>query len=620
MGKIKEIPKRQLRAFENIAVRTVSETEDNKTLEFSFSSETPYKRWYGFEIISHEKGAMNMERLNAAAPLLFNHDWDQPIGVIEKAWVGDDKRGYVQVKFSRNTKAQEVLQDINDGILKGVSFGYMIEEMKLTKASDSGDDEYTVTKSFPYEVSIVTIPADYSVGIGRSAEDEKGEKIAVIHPEPVSAPITEPTPQPTNIPAARSASEGGKMDNQAAAAEKLRIQTITKMGEKFKKPELAAKLINEDKTIDQAREIFLDEIGEKQTPVTGNEAVVGMSDKEVRQYSVLRAIRAMLDPNNKTYQEEAAFEREISMAAAKKSGKDARGFIIPVDVLRSPLFVQQRDLTAGTSTAGGNLVATNLLSGSFIDILSKKAVLMRAGAQVLNGLVGNIAIPRQTSGASAYWIGEGSAPTESAQAFDQVTMGPKTVGAFVDYSRKLMLQSSIDVEAFVRMDLARILALEIDRVGLYGSGSSNQPLGIKDTSGINTVDFAAATPTFAEVVQLESEVAADDADVAGMKYLVNASMRGALKTAQKASNTAQFIWEPGDTVNGYEALVSNQLASGDVIFGNFSDLIMGFWSGLDLLADPYTGSKEGNIRIVAHQDVDMAVRHAESFCRGNNTL
>ena len=190
----------------------------------------------------------------------------------------------------------------------------------------------------------------------------------------------------------------------------------------------------------------------------------------------------------------------------------------------------------------------------------------------LSGLQGNISIPRQTSAATAYWVGESSSPTESQQAIDQVNMSPKTCGAFVDYSRRLLLQSSIEVEAMVRDDLARVIALELDRVGIYGTGSSNQPLGINNTSGIGSQTIT-TFGTFAEYIGMETDVAAANADAGSLRYIINASARGALKSTEKASGTAQFVYE-NDEINGYPVIVSNQLQNNDALFGDFSMLIM----------------------------------------------
>ncbi len=258
------------------------------------------------------------------------------------------------------------------------------------------------------------------------------------------------------------------------------------------------------------------------------------------------------------------------------------------------------------------------MADSFIEMLRNRSVVQRAGSTVMNGLVGNVAIPKQSGAATAYWVAESGAPTESQQTMAQVTMSPKTVGAYTDFSRKLMLQSSLDIENFVRRDLAQVIALAIDVAALYGSGSSNQPTGIKNTSGVNTKDFAATTPTFAELVAMESEVASDNADIGTMTYLFNPAQRGSLKTTEKSSTSAgQFVWEPGNTVNGYRTETSNQITAGDVFFGNFADLLLGFWSALDLTVDPYSNSTSGTVRVVALQDVDIAVRNAVSFCYGD---
>jgi HK97 family phage major capsid protein len=238
---------------------------------------------------------------------------------------------------------------------------------------------------------------------------------------------------------------------------------------------------------------------------------------------------------------------------------------------------------------------------------------------VLTGLVGNVAIPRQSGAGTGYWVSEAGAPTESQQTVDQVSLTPKTVAAFTDYSRRLMLQSSIDIENMVRRDLAAVLGLKIDLAGLYGTGSNSEPLGLKFTTGINTVDFAADAPTFAEVVDMESQVAADNALLGSPVYLMNAAMRGGLKTTKKDAGSGIFLMEGGE-VNGYRGVLSNQVASNDLWFGNFADLLIGYWSGLDIMVDPYTNSTSGTVRVVAMQDVDVAIRHPESFSRGNNTL
>lgn len=355
-------------------------------------------------------------------------------------------------------------------------------------------------------------------------------------------------------------------------------------------------------------------IAASQQPVAS--AHIGMNQREVRQYSLVRAIWASVQNDWRG----AELEREASVAVARQLRREPQGFFVPADWA-------QRDLVVGTNTAGGHTVQTELLAQSFIALLRNSMMVRAAGATILSDLTGNIAIPRQTGGATAYWVAENGAPTESQQAFDQVAMSPKTVGAFTDMSRRLLMQSSLDVEAFVRGDLATVLALAIDLASMHGSGSSNQPLGIAGTSGIGSVAGGTngLAPAWSHLVSLETEVAIDNADINRLAYVTNAKVRGKLKQVEKATNTGLFLWADGaQPINGYPAYISNQVSStltkgtssgvcSAIFFGNWADLIIGLWGGLDILVDPYTGSTAGTVRVVALQDVDIAVRHPESF-------
>ena len=572
------------------------DTVEDRTFEFPFSSEYPVARYFGNEILSHEPKAADLSRLNDSAPLLFNHNPDKVIGVVERAYIdGKRRRGYARVRFSRNGFAQEILDDVKDGILRNVSFGYSIDKME-----ERGSGDFVATAWSPYEVSIVSIPADaHNVGIGRQLASTDDAASAAPTPDPL--PLMENTTPDLAVVRA-----------EAAEAERSRIADISALCDKHGMADLGRQLIESGRSIDEARAAVLDKMNTPLEPVTMSAAEIGLSEKESRSFSFLRAINYLSNPSDRNAREAAAFEIEASEAAAAKLGRQSRGITVPQDVLR-------RDLNVGTSTAGGNLVATELDAGSFIDLLRNASALDQAGATVLTGLTGNVAIPRQSGAATAYWVAESGSPTESQQTVDQVSLVPRTVAAFTDYSRKLMIQSSIDVENMVRNDLARVIALKIDYAGLYGTGASNEPLGLKNTTGIGTEDFAAATPTFAEVVALESDVATANALLGTPVYLMNAAMRGSLKTKPKDAGSGLFVME-GELVNGYRGVLSNQVASGDLWFGNFADLIIGYFSGLDLMVDPYTHSTSGTVRVVAMQDCDIAIRHPESFSRGNDSL
>ena len=543
------------------------DSAEDRRVSMSISSESAVSRYYGDEILDHNPDSIDLSFMNSGrAPLLLDHDPSKQIGVIESVSLdGSARKLRATVRFGKSELASEVYGDVADQIRGNVSIGYSIS--KMVKEADG--KTYRATAWRPVEASIVSIPADTSVGVGRS-ESVNTTSEAVVEEQQITTHVEVAQPEP----AAEAERKETQMENNVNVAVESRA---------FDKPV---------------------------------QAEVGLTQKEVRQFSFLKAINAMANPQDKRAWEAAAFEREVSEAAVKTYGRAAQGIFVPNDVIFG-----KRDLTVGTANAGGYTVATDLMADSFIDMLRNRSVVQRAGATVMNGLVGNVAIPKQSAGATAYWVAESGAPTESQQTLAQVTMSPKTVGAYTDFSRKLMLQSSIDVESFVRRDLAQVIALAIDAAALYGTGSNNQPTGVKNTSGVNTKDFAATTPTFAELVAMESELAIDNADIGTMTYLFNPAQRGALKTTEKSStSTGQFVWEPGNTVNGYRTEVSNQITAGDVFFGNFADLLLGFWSGLDLTVDPYSNSTSGTVRVVALQDVDIAVRNAVSFCYGDADL
>ena len=602
--------------------------EDPDVVEFTFSSEQPVERYFGMEVLSHSAEAMNMERLNSgAAPWLWNHNPEVVLGVVERAWMGDDRRGRVRTRWSPNTKTEgseeyKRRQDWESGTIRNVSFMYSIDE-PLDTASREGFA--VVTKFTPMEVSAVSIPADHTVGQGRKA----GHPSSSGPPSAAAAPAAPLTPN-SNTQMDPSTIDMEAVRAQAAADERSRVASITSLCREHKADDLAQGLIESGASEADAMRSVLSEIAKRPPTVaqpatpttparsaqpiaTGGSADIGLTDKQARSFSFVRAIRAQMMPGDRAAYEAAAFEREVSEATAQRMGITPRGILAPNDVL-------QRDLTVGNASAAGDLVFTDARPGSFIELLRNRLALNTLGVTMLTGLQGPVSIPRQTGASTAYWVAEGGEPTESQPSVDQVSLVAKTLGAYTEFSRRLMLQSSIDVEQMVRTELATVIALEIDRAALYGLGSSSQPEGLKLVTGINTEDFNAANPTYAELVSMESKIAADNADIGAMSYVTNSTIYGGFKTTEKASGTAQFVLEPGGTVNGYSVVRSNQIASGDVFFGVWNQMIMGMWGALDIQVNPYALDKSGGVRVTALQDVDVAVRHPESFCRGNNTL
>lgn len=526
------------------------ESVDDRRVSMSISSEAPVQRSYGDEVLDHKPESIDLSFINSGrAPLLLDHDPEKQIGVIESVSLDASARKLrATVRFSKNALASEVYSDVADNIRGNVSIGYSIAKM----VKENNGAIYRATSWRPMEASIVSIPADVTVGVGRS-----------------DATVTsEAEPQGLIETPAQVAPKETKMENSVNVAVESRA---------FDAP------VQQD---------------------------VGLNQTEIKRFSLMRALRALANPTDRALQKEAAFEFECSEAAQRAFGQSAQGILVPADVLRQ---WNKRDLNT-TDDAG--LVGQNFRPDAFVDALRNASSVMQAGATMLTGLQGNVKIPKKSATSSGGWFAEGSAASESEATFTSITMSPKTVGAFTDVTRNLMMQGSPDVESLIRNDLAASLAIAIDLGALSGSGSSGQPTGIRATSGINTKDFAATNPTFAEIVGMETEVAADNALRGNLAYIINAAMAGALKTTAKDSGSGLFVLQNGE-MNGYRTIVSNQAATGDAYFGNFADLLIGMWGGLDILVDPYTSSTTGTVRIVAMQSVDVAVRHAVSFCLGD---
>lgn len=353
----------------------------------------------------------------------------------------------------------------------------------------------------------------------------------------------------------------------------------------------------------------------------------------VKRYNLLRALNMQmrgkhLDGVEGEMHQEA--ERE-----AQRSNISLDGFGIP-QMFFKPRN-QQRDLTAGTANQGGNTVQTTV--SDLIPYLWPRTTIEALGATVLTGLTSNIQFPTQSAVPTGTWEGETDAGAESSPTFGTVTLSPNRVGTYVDVSKQLIVQSSVPgLDRVVTRDIERAIANALETAAINGSGSGNQPTGILNNGsvGIEAIGANGGSPDWGNIVALEANVANDNADMGSMAYLTTPGIRGALKTIEKASNTAQFIWETSamtgissltvgeGMLNGYRAAVStlvpSELEKGTgynlhaIIFGNFQEMLLGnFGPGVDIVVDPYTQATSTLLRIVVNSWWDVALRHAESF-------
>tara|TARA_B100001094_G_scaffold133001_1_gene128886 strand:- start:2091 stop:4670 length:2580 start_codon:yes stop_codon:yes gene_type:complete len=623
-----------------------SAQEDN-TYEFSFSSEYPVERTFGTEILSHDEGSIDFGRLNGGvAPVLWNHNMDSVIGIVRNAYLDKDKKkGRAVVELSRNAKAQEVKRDIDDGILSAISVGYRILEMEEREID--GNNAFLATRWEPHEVSVVASPAAPDVGISRGLIDENtmpsAKKQDIVEDKRVNAAshdaqlsISKKTEtmskEQPDLEVVRS-----EATKKAASAERTRIREISAMCTKRGFDDLADQLINNGSSVDSCRQAILERIDAK--PVeTAKPIEEQLSPKERQQfakdYKITSGIRGLL--TNDWSDKASGFAREISQQIAKDSQRSnsSQSLFIPYGALAK----RATYVTSGATT-GGNIVATDLLADDFIEALRNSTVMVGLGVQTLSGLVGDVAIPRRSGVASTgYLSSETAALSQAESTFDQISMTPKTLGTLSKFSRNMLIQATPGIEDLVRTDILDGINVGLDLGILNGTGSSGQPTGIMQTSGIGSVAMGTngGAITVDALVDLETAMMEDNAAVNAdsISYVTNAKVLGAIKKLKTSggeylvNNNLQAIGRGGTplVVNGYPLAMTNQVPSNltkgstsgscsAVVMGDFSQAILGlFGSGIEITAGEDSDDFAKNlVSIKGVVAFDVAVRHAQSF-------
>jgi HK97 family phage major capsid protein len=580
--------------------------EDKRTVRVGVSSQQPVSRSFGLEVLDHKRESIDTEFMDSkTAPLLLDHDMSKQIGIVEEFMI-DEKaaRSVAIVRFGKSQLASEIFDDVRDGIRKNISVGYQINKMERMTDEVNGD-HYRATNWSPKEISLVSLPADTSmqVGVGRSENKQELNFKEIKMSEENKIDLNAQRSSDTAAELAKGRSD---------------MKEINALGAHHNQRALADKAIQDGKNLEQFRGELLNTIANDK-PLEVAPATVGLNQKEKGEYSLIRAINAATTGD----WSKAGYERELSEDIAQRSGKEARGFYMPSD-----LNWGQRDQTVSPTSAGGFLVGTDHLADQFISALYAKLTVGELGARVMTGLKGNVAIPKlsaQTTNTA--FVAEGGAPTEGAATFSNVTLEPRTLASYVDCSRKLMLQSDPSVEAVLRNDIVTQFARKIDSVAINGGGT-NEPSGIipgVPAGNVVAMGTNGLAPTYAKIVELIKAVDVSNAMGGNPSFLTNPKVIAALRTIAKQSGGAEgnFIMEAASDILGYNiastTLVPSNLAKGTgsnlsaAIFGDFTNVMLGFWSGVDVVVDTSSLSTSGGTRLAFFQDLDVGIRHGEGF-------
>lgn len=590
---------------------------ENRSIGLSLSSETPYNRGWYIEILSHDPGAIRMGRMENSAPLLFNHDRDALIGVVDRCSLDPDRRLRAEVRFSKNPMGEQCLSDVLDGVLTKVSVGYRVhryEEMQPEEMDEELKNEalrtqcpvFKVVDWEPMECSLVTIPADDTVGVGRAAGNLPEEAPAAKEEASPAAPEAAGK-SPVDVPAMEGKAMDQKVLENAQAAERDRVTAILAIASQYGVD--PAEAVRTGATVDAFKLEVLDTKFGSAAPVATPVTEIGLSKKEMSRYRIGNIVRAALTGDWGG----AALELEASRAIAAALGRSPKGVFIPYEI--------QTEARATITSGGGgaSLVGTKHDAASFVDVLRNAMVLRKLGARVLTGLNQAVSIPRQTAASTVAWLTpQGTAPAQGEPTFDSLSLSVKTVGCLAKMTREAALLSNPALEGLLVSDIGQALAIGLDKAGLQGTGANGQPTGIIGTAGIGAVDGTGGM-TWADAIEFQSDVLANNVMLDNTAYLSTPAVWGALKARVKVPGEAQgFMIEANDTMSGRPFIPTAQMPANNILFGDFSEVIIAEFGQLDILVNPYEEGSKGIVGINAFLSADVGVRRPVAFSLMSN--
>lgn len=631
--------------------RAEGDDDSPRRVEVVASTETPVRVWGADEVLSHKRGAVDLSRFRDA-PVLVDHSMrvESIVGRVVEAKVVD-RQLVATAELAKGEDRIERLLD--DGMLRDVSIGFDVSKWERTRDRDPDTGEaaeYTAKRWAPYEFSFVAVGADPAAKITGVRADYGDEEESEQQREGREMPDEDKKndrEQPDENKIAEGVRAAVVKDNNEMFAFGDEYETVGG-------PELARAVVAEGGDMaDLKQRIFeatTKRLKDAETKTGGDE--LGLSRKEVADFSFIRLFRALKDPNNQRERDAAGHELEVAEAAADRMKSDEKltgsvgGTVIPVDVLRAPIcgsrnvaervadHLRRRAVTVGTDAEGGYLVADNLLASSYIDILRAASAILPK-ATVLPGLIGNYEIPRLKTSVDPSWVPETTNADQGlvTPAWDEVKLSPKKMYCGTALSHTALIQTTPEVEALTRMDIVLQEALKIDRAAFEGAGADDQPKGIRNQDDVNDVTPATGganghTLTRDLLIDMRTEIAVANGITGAETYFMHPLVGGKLrKTKNDADGAAEgWLWDnrtPARPVNGQMAVETTNMAAdgakgtgtelSTIYFGNPQTVFVGYWGGLDIQLDPYTARRQGQIVVSVIRFADIAIRHPKQF-------
>ena len=617
------------------------EANDERTVEFIASTETPVELYWGeTEILLHGEENVDLSYLDKRkSPVLLDHWRSKVIGVIEDARI-ENKQLIVSCRFSKGPQGDEIYTDIVDGIRSNASIGYFVEEWNVNQ-EDKNTPIWTAIRWTPREMSIVAFPADDNAGVKRNQQfienalREAGRTDFFIRSD-WDAELTREEPiVPTETTEeleerTEGEPEGGEPEGGAPASPTgTREEPTTTVETEYDKEAQQIFQLTRDMELPNTRALqairekkryadYLNEIAEEMgvsdngdgtatPPAEGSFEGVDVEPKDAAEFSIVRALYGELG------EADAGFEREImndEKERREKAGLPTRGLAIPMSILGSVGSVHQRlmamanppqrmsqraTLIAGTDNVGGALVAEELRTDEFIDYLWAESAILPYATMMPN-LMGDVAIPKQLTRVTASWVGETQAAGESNPTFGLVRLTPKDMRVKVPYSRRLSLQSGLSIEPLLRMIIMSSFANFLDQQLIYGTGTDTTIKGINKIANVNDatkqlVNYPKAGLDYASCLNAISAIGKQDALTSSLAWALSwgfwkeAMATPRLTGADTAilNSTMMNMMMPGRCeIAGFPAMPTSQVADAAVKSGtndtNANEAYAGDWS------------------------------------------
>lgn len=591
----------------------------------SLSSEEPVFRYFadgqeGYEVLSHAPGAIDMSRAARGLAILRNHDPETQVGRLRDIAldpVAKKLRGLPQ--WSRSQAGIETQQDVEDGIQQEVSVGYMVSAYAPDEQMPDGTLLRRATSWAPLEVSMVPIPADVTVGVGRSVDDGA-------LPTGESKPVAQEVRMSEVAAGAGGASPVA--ETRVADLEALIATGLPDPRMKEFAQGRMAEWIRSKATVDGAKAELYEELAKRYQAGAPGFAPAGpeLTPKEFRQFSITRAIRGQLDGSRK------GMEFEISAELAKTYGRETAGVFLPWQVQASAFAgvahsKRANELTVATAAAGGYLKFTDY--AGFVDLFRERLVTLAAGTQYIPGLRSDFQWIRKSAGSTGGWQStELTNQTNSAWTLATVTLQPKIYQDSLIASRKMIEQAEEAFEPLIRNEIAQTHAVAVEKAVLNGTGASGQPTGIAGTSGIGASAVGGTNglvPAYSHLMALLSDVTSANVPVDNFAYITHPLGMARLAQTQRFTSTDTPLWDTrmGErAVLGFRSFMSGAVPSAQtkgtstdcyyIYGGDFSQSVLGEFGTMQVVVDPYTLGP-AQVKLSSIQMVDVGVLYPAAF-------